>query len=92
MTLIQRGGRLFEGVAYLIISGQGWAVIRNFTVLLSTAYREQMEEKERKRAKLLNWMKERQLIEKKKYLETLDEKRATEFRPFHGGQVLKLIL
>ena len=47
-----------------------------------------MEEKERKRAKLLSWMKERQLTEKRKYLETLEEKRATEFRPFHGAQVL----
>ena len=46
-----------------------------------------MEEKERKRVKLLNWMKERQQTEKRKYLETLDEKRATEFHPFNGGQV-----
>lgn len=49
--------------------------------------REEMEKNERKRAKLLSWMKERQLTTTKKYLETLDEKRATEFRPFQGGQV-----
>ena len=51
-----------------------------------------MERKERDRMKIRQWMKSQHNERNKKYLEQLDQKRASEFRPFVSNAQVNFVL